>query len=67
MRFMLTLRYNESVGVYFIDLISVILLNLRCRISATLKRTSCSVFQFIYHALTRRHGTLVPTFTCGKL
>ena len=51
MRFMLTLRYNDSVGVYFIDLISGILLNLRCRVSTTLKLTSCCAFQFIYHAL----------------
>ena len=66
MRFMLTLRYNDSIGAYFIDLISVILLNLRYRVSQTLNGTSCCAFQFIHHALARRHGTL-RSFTCDEL
>ena len=58
MRVMLTLRYDDSIGVYFIDLISVMLVNLRYRVSTTLKRTSCCAFQFKCHALTRLHGTI---------
>ena len=57
---------TDSSGVYSIDLISVILLNHRYRISTNLKRTNCSAFQLINHALTLR-GTPLPTSTCSKL